>query len=457
MADHVPLQFGWALWDFGLRLLYFIFSESAQAQTGRRLDGFRWLAFGDRQEKDFGRIPPRSVASGFDSVFYARVRFGNRHRETLESMRRKTSSRKRRKTLRFSGAEANLARVKMRRKPARSTHTFSHAKARLNLRPGEWSIVAIDSAPLRKKARRAYEKALGDLDVAKAESERFQNEDKPGFSRWLHANFGAQLTEIRELQTKVFAAQGLVTEVQEEFYYGRYRSVAGAYKKVVKRRAESEHSDAAQEAPDPDFADDTGEEDDADPFPPGDKEFWQQLRDGVDEMWRTQHMKQQERGGNRLKELYRQLARRLHPDKTKEISPRKLEWWHQTQAAYENGDVEQLETILTLIEVEERGTKETSLSLLAKLTAEFKRSLRALKRQLADFRKDIAWNFSQMTDLTELFRRTRAMLEEDRAKLRFLLGKYEAQIQVWQTSAEVPRKRVRAARTSRAWQDEEWF
>jgi hypothetical protein len=364
--------------------------------------------------------------------------------------------------LRNFQAEAILARVKVQRKPARPTRASSRPNPRPALRPGEWSVVLIDSATLRKKARRDYEKALRDLDAAKAETERFRNEDKPGFSKWLHANFGAILTEIRELQAKLFTAQGLVSEVQQEFYYGRYQSISNAYKEVIQRRARSQElgeDEARPEADDPktdssftsedsEFA---GEDNDA--FK-GEREFWERLRDGMDDMRRAKQAKQQERGGNRLKELYRQLARRLHPDKTKDISPRKLEWWHQTQAAYETGNVEQLETILTLLEVEERGTKETSISLLAKLTGEFKRSLRSIKRQLSALRKDIAWNFSKLTDCKALFEQTRRMLQEERDEVLDGLRRSEAQIQQWQTTAERPRKRVRAAR---GWQDEEWF
>jgi hypothetical protein len=43
--------------------------------------------------------------------------------------------------------------------------------------------------------------------------------------------------------------------------------------------------------------------------------------------------------------------RRLHPDTQREMTAQKSEWWHQAQAAYEAGDLEQLEVILTLCEI----------------------------------------------------------------------------------------------------------
>jgi hypothetical protein len=86
----------------------------------------------------------------------------------------------------------------------------------------------------------------------------------------------------------------------------------------------------------------------------------------------------------RLKELYRKLARRLHPDVHREMTAQKTEWWHQAQAAYEAGDVEQLEVLLTLSEIGESGTTaHTSVSMLQRITARIKSSLREIKRQLA--------------------------------------------------------------------------
>jgi hypothetical protein len=47
----------------------------------------------------------------------------------------------------------------------------------------------------------------------------------------------------------------------------------------------------------------------------------------------------------RVKELYRALVRRLHPDARGEMSPQQREWWHQAQEAYQNEDAEQLEVL----------------------------------------------------------------------------------------------------------------
>ena len=73
----------------------------------------------------------------------------------------------------------------------------------------------------------------------------------------------------------------------------------------------------------------------------------------------------------------------MHPDTQLEMTAQKLEWWHQAQAAYEAGDLEQLEVILTLCEIGDSGTTaHTSASLLQRITAKLKSSLREIKRQI---------------------------------------------------------------------------
>jgi hypothetical protein len=81
------------------------------------------------------------------------------------------------------------------------------------------------------------------------------------------------------------------------------------------------------------------------------------------------------------------------------MTAQKTEWWHQAQAAYEAGDSEQLEVILTLCEIGEAGTTaHTSASLLRRITAQLKSSLREIQRQLRAMRREPAWSFSGRTN-----------------------------------------------------------
>lgn len=315
-----------------------------------------------------------------------------------------------------------------------------------------WELLVIDNKPIRQKAQRAYQKAARDLENAKAESERFHSEDKPLFSRWLSSNFGSLLTEIRELQSKMFEAQNLVNEVQQEYYYGGHASIGSAYRAVLHRRShpaaenEPEAKESERQENFHDESEQTAEE--------IAEEFWRRLHDAA--------APRREKGdgsacaqAQRLKELYRKLARRLHPDNGRTITPRETELWHKTQTAYEHGQVEMLENILTMLEVDEKGARSASVSTLVQLTASLKNSLRTLKRQLTGLRQDIAWNFSLREDRTELRRAAQETLSADRDKLIWLLTRYEAQIRRWDLQSTGSRKRVHAR--GKNWADEEWF
>lgn len=318
---------------------------------------------------------------------------------------------------------------------------------------GAWSVVLIDGRPVRNKAHREYQKAVRDLEKARAESERFQTEDKPLFAKWVNSNFGALLTEIRELQTKLFELEDLVNEVQQEHFFGGHRSIADAYREVMHRRT---HPEEPKDEAEMDEEENEEFRREFEEFEKSAEDYWEKLGNNN----RKNPAKTRDEGApktaSRLKQLYRALVRRLHPDKTHQLSAREKEWWHLAQAAYQQGNADQLEVILTLLEIEDKGTKETSVSALARLTASFKKSLRALKRQLGELRRDPAWNFSQRADHSVLLHQTRLALQMDKAKTVWLLSRYEAQVQRWRKQTEAPPKRARSRRR-REWQDRELF
>jgi hypothetical protein len=322
---------------------------------------------------------------------------------------------------------------------------------------GAWAVVAVDGTPLRKKAQREYRKALRDLDAAKARLQEFNQRDQPLFSRWINQNFGAILTEIRELQGKLFEAQQLIAEVQQEYFFGGHRSIGHAYREVMRRRAEPE--------PPPREANDPENADEADDF---DREFEESFSEATEDFWarfdpnarkrrQANPSEKAKEGRSRLKDLYRTLARRLHPDKATDLTANEKEWWHQTQAAYDSGNLEQMEMILTLVEIEDKGTGETSVSALAKLTAGFKNRLRALKRQLSELRRDAAWNFSQRADHPVLFNQIQSSLQSDRQRIASLLSEYQAQIDKWNRQPLSPIKQARARRRDSANVNDLWF
>lgn len=147
----------------------------------------------------------------------------------------------------------------------------------------------------------------------------------------------------------------------------------------------------------------------------------------------------QDPASRRVKTLYRSVVRRLHPDVQSEMSSQKLEWWHQAQSAYEKDDAEQLEMILTLCEIEDSGTtSQASVSLLTRITNQFRSTLRSIKREISRFKRDPAWNFSIHPNPERLSSKIESNLRSELFQAQCVLSSVEAQIAEW---ARVPNSR----------------
>jgi hypothetical protein len=90
----------------------------------------------------------------------------------------------------------------------------------------------------------------------------------------------------------------------------------------------------------------------------------------------------------RVKELYRILVRRLHPDTGRGSSdPHSRRLWDDLQSAYATQDVDRLEVLLALTDLHERGSAiRSTLFHLRKVAKEMSRTVRELKSRLRDAR-----------------------------------------------------------------------
>jgi hypothetical protein len=323
-------------------------------------------------------------------------------------------------------------------------------------------LVLVDGAAIRKKIKKDYEKALGDLERSRQQLDQFNQSDLPEFTRWLNAHFGALLTELRELGQKVAADQELIFQVESECFFSGGSPIR-AYQRVMKFRENPE--------PPPPPREERQSEGNGEPFEgaPESEDFGDEedsLRDFFNDVFGDfgPGPREDARGGGvfsgplpaksepahttaRLKELYRALVRRLHPDAQQQMTAQKTEWWHQAQAAYEGGDTGQLEIILTLCEIEDSGTTaHTSASLLQRITAQLKTSLREIKRQISERRHDPAWGFSGRTDREALAARMGEGMKRDIARMREVWRETQEVIAGWKAAAEnlkPPRRRKR--------------
>lgn len=300
------------------------------------------------------------------------------------------------------------------------------------------ALVVVDNREIRQKTQKDYEKVRAKLSESQQTLDRFHRKDRPAFSQWFHRKFGKTLTEIRNVQQQLFERQELLWEIEDE----QFRSdctFQEAHRRVMRRREspapEPEHEDAGSSHKqshnhDDPFADLGGQFDD---FAKTFQQFFE-FTDEPDSNSSAGRMDTEPKHSApaRVKELYRKVVRKLHPDSQQNMSPRHTEWWHQAQEAYQKNDAEQLEVILALCELEDqKNTKSTSISILTQIIRQFRRSLRKLQAQIRQCREDPAWDFSTRRDVRILSARIETELTENLASLQNRLHVLEHQFEVW--------------------------
>ena len=330
-------------------------------------------------------------------------------------------------------------------------------------------LVRLNQAPLRRKAATECSRAMQRLEKARAEWKRFEREDQPAYRRWEAATFGVLLSRVREVETLVHEKETLVREVDKEMYLSGSTNYRATYARVQRRRTNpSAGEETRADAPPPRHDQHTRFHDDEEEL----SEFEQELL--FEEFLRTflgmnpdrmsdrqyfrmfadfkakvlGHARPEEPPGwdpepelapeppkpgqSRVKELYRLLVRRLHPDTRADRDVEVSALWHEVQEAYSVGSIDRLEMLLAFTDIQSNTTGEhTTLFQMRAVLAELRRAYRALQRNLAAAKKDHAWNFARLKDRSSLEARVRREMESTLALQEGHLRELEALIARW--------------------------
>jgi len=279
------------------------------------------------------------------------------------------------------------------------------------------------------------------VEQARSEWERFGREDEPAFGRWMAATFGTTLTRLREMEARALEKESLLMRIETEIMFTD-EDPHQVYQRIEKERAApppdgdpregpddpgslpgSEPGNAGSEGPGHTASRDLFEEllrnfMGLDPKKLSKAEYDRMFREFQEDVFGRTEDKDEPFSRRRpeptppkdarVKELYRALVRRLHPDSRADNDPTVSALWHDVQEAYQSGNVDRLETLLALTDLQANQTgPHTSLSQLKAALAELNRSLRALQKSLRGARQQQAWNFARTSDHTDLRERVR--------------------------------------------------
>lgn len=294
-------------------------------------------------------------------------------------------------------------------------------------------MVLIDQNPLRNAAGAECRAMMARLEEVRAAWHRFEREDKRGFVRWRAREFGPLLSQLRDVEVQIRESETLVHEVEMEMRRGFY-DPQSAYQRIMFRR---ENPSLVEDEPPLQRKERPGEERRLSEF---EKEAlfqeWVQkfigtnpdklddeaysttfeafkshmFRGQPDEPRPSQNFRRAEQKRQepveeepaaapidaRVKELYRLLVRRLHPDLRADGNAAASALWHEGQEAYAASDIAQLEILLALSDIDsERFSDQTSVSQMRAVLAELNRAWFALEDSLHQARDEDAWGFAR--------------------------------------------------------------
>lgn len=339
---------------------------------------------------------------------------------------------------------------------------------------------------MRETAAAECTSTKGRLERARGAWHRFERKDKPAFVRWRAREFGALLSKARETETQIRDAQALVHEVEMEMRRG-FQDAHSAYQRVMFRRenpsaaredageVHQERRDGSRKLSDfekealfqewvqrslgtnPDKMDDEA-------YSTTFEAFKSHMFRGAPEEPRPRNMnrpvakkrspgeeeegvEEEMRVDARVKELYRILVRRLHPDLRDDASAAVSALWHEVQEAYAASDVAHMEILLALIDIESNNMgAQTSIGQMRAILGELERALRALEKSLLEAEDEDAWNFAQSGPNEDLRMRVERQLKSDLSGRTLRLEALTKTIAAWARGPAANRKVMPPAR-----------
>jgi hypothetical protein len=308
-------------------------------------------------------------------------------------------------------------------------------------------IVWIEQTPLRASAAGECTDMMARLEQARRCWHQFERQDKPAFVRWRARQFGALLSAARDVEDKIRDAQNLIHEVEMEMRR-KIQDPHSAYRRVLFRRenpgvAENREtsSNGSQSTPhlsefeqealfeewvqkflgtNPAKMDDDAYSTSFEVFKshmfvrPGSTSDRSDVRRSAVE---EDPASTTEPGtiDPRVKEIYRRLVRRLHPDLRADGDATVSSLWHEVQEAYAAGDVARMELLLALSDLSNAPGASTTLSQMRSVLSELIRSVRALELSLVEARREDSWNFARTGPSEDLQLRVERQLKHDLA------------------------------------------
>jgi hypothetical protein len=304
--------------------------------------------------------------------------------------------------------------------------------------------------------------ALEEFEFLRAEWVIFEEQDRPAYFYWLHAEFGPLIQDIQACFERIQEKRQIIESVEriaEEFDCG----FAQAYTLFLEKRAQNEADEPEQEDLFRDIHEDEGDEQEQESESENRSSHEEHAHSEKDSWSHPAMSKVQDpETESNLKALYRKLARQLHPDVSAVDDPilrkRADALWLQVQEAYDQKDLPRLGTLATMFDSLTPEGEKAKVSGLAQiavklsdLLASIKRYRRAsgsLKRDLNRAKLDPSFGFARTKKTKAMRKRAERDLRDELVEAQEGLTQLEAFIEQWERP--VYESRARRSRNARS-------
>lgn len=326
-------------------------------------------------------------------------------------------------------------------------------------------IVLLDQQPLREEAGGEAKRIMREVNEHAEMLAEFDRTIRPAFERWESENLGPLLDEERRLHAKIAELEHRINFADfESLFSGRdpFEIFEESGREPDGAEAEAAAGDDEPPEPDPDEG-----------FDPEERDFRSYVRfifgDDPDSLSKAKYQRlfqdyrhwRAKMGGShsstkpksddtptRVKEIYRILVRRLHPDTGRERSnPQTRKLWDDLQQAYATLDLERMEVLLAITDLHESGSAvRSTLYHLRQVALQLRGQLDGLKVRLRQARKSPAWTFWHAKNRTQAGEKIRATVLARVRLAKEELSSLEQEVERWKEQGR--RKKERLAKST---------